>query len=66
MPLVKFDKQIINFTFEEANKLASFMEKIAGYGGHKSGKTAFQVMEEFDVLDTFSKLREIVRYEYDD
>ena len=66
MPLVKFDKQLITFTFDEANKIMSYMEKVGGYGGHKTGKTAFQVMEEFDVLDTFSKLREIVRYEYDD
>ena len=66
MPRVKFIKQEITFSFEEANKLLAYMEKVGAYGGHKTGKTAFQLMEKFDVLETFAKIREIVRYEYDD
>ena len=66
MPLVNFNSSTITFSFEEANKIVAYMEKVGAYGGHKTGKTAFQVMEEFDVLEAFTKLREIVRYEYDD
>lgn len=66
MPRVKFTAQEITFSFDEANKLMAYMEKVGAYGGHKSGKTAFQVMEEFEVLETFAKIREIVRMEYDD
>lgn len=66
MPLVKYDKQEITFSFEEANKLIAYMEQVGGYGGHKTGKTAFDIMRDYEVLDTFAKLREIVRVEYDD
>jgi hypothetical protein len=66
MPLVRFDKQELTFSFDEANKLLAYMEKVGAYGGHKTGLTAFDVMQEFDVLELFTKIREIVRAEYDD
>ncbi len=65
MPRVNFNKKRITFTFEEANKLMSYMEKIGSYGGHRTGKTAFQVMDEFGVLGVFGDLYEIVRRKYE-
>jgi replicative DNA helicase len=38
MPLVRFDKQELTFSFDEANKLLAYMEKVGAYGGHKTGK----------------------------
>jgi len=66
MPRVNFKTLELTFSFEEANKLMAYMEEVGAYGGHKTGKTAFDIMKEFDVLDTFAKIREIVRMEYDD
>jgi hypothetical protein len=62
MPRVLFP---ISFSFEEALALTGYMEKVGAYGGYKTGKTAFDVMEEFNVLETFTKLRELVRRELD-
>ena len=66
MPKVKFDPREITFSFEEAKGLLAYMEQVGAYGGHKTGKTAYDIMKEFNVLDTFQKIREIVFLEYDD
>jgi hypothetical protein len=66
MPLVRFDEEKITFTFDEANRLVAYMEQIGSYGGSKTGKTAFQVMESYDVLTIFSDLHDIVKAKYDD
>jgi len=65
MPRLVLNREL-TFTFEEADKLMAYMEKVGAYGGARTGKTAFQVMEEFDVLETFSKLREMVKMKYEE
>jgi hypothetical protein len=64
MPRIIINKEI-SFSFKEANNLVPFMEQIADYIGHKTGKTAYQVMDDYDVLNIFHKLRHIVWNKYD-
>lgn len=64
MPRVNFKRGRVTFSFQEARDIMSYMEKIGAYGGHKTGKTAFDVMREFDVLESFVKLRDLVIEKY--
>jgi hypothetical protein len=64
MPRLTIKKEI-TFSFEEADKLVAFMEQISGYGCYKTGKTPFDVMDNYDVLGIFHKLRYIVWNHYD-
>jgi hypothetical protein len=64
MPKVNFKSKIITFSFQEAMDIMSYMEKVGAYGGHKTGRTAFDVMREFGVLEAFVKLRDVVIEKY--
>jgi hypothetical protein len=66
MPLLTVIRRKITFSLEEAVKLTAYMEQVGDYSGHKMGKTAFDMMRDYEVLDIFEKLREIIIAEYED
>jgi hypothetical protein len=54
------------FPFEETDKLISYREQEGGYSGHMTGKTVLYIILNFELLDFFDKIHEIVREDFED